>query len=403
MVKTQQQFKKTPAGEIPVSWEPCKFGQLVQIQEGLVSPLKHPYAEQIHIGANNIVIGGGLKDNLLTCEEIGLTSGKYKFEPGAIIYSKIRPNLNKVCRVNFRGVCSANAYPIYAKQSICYPDYLLCYMRSNPFVRRAVATSMRTGMPKVNRLDLEKIDIPLPPLPEQQKIAEILSAWDDALNNLDTLIQAQQQRKKALMQQLLTGKKRLPGFRGGWKTYKLDELFKQRKETKRGDLPLLSITASQGVIKRDQLTKKDSSNADKSKYQRIARGDIGYNTMRMWQGVSALSSLEGIVSPAYTICTPSQNITGEFTAHFFKLPHTISLFHRYSQGLVADTLNLKYPNFSVIQVSIPTSIKEQTAIANILTTCDKEITLLQEQHKSIEKQKRGLMQQLLTGKIRTSA
>ncbi|WP_052342937.1 hypothetical protein [Saccharicrinis fermentans] len=105
------------------------------------------------------------------------------------------------------------------------------------------------------------------------------------------------------MQQLLTGKTRLKGFGGEWKESKLEEYFTQRNETNQKKLPLLSVGIN-GVYPQDESIKKDTSNTDKSKYKRICVGDIGYNTMRMWQGRSALSSLEGIVSPAYTIITP---------------------------------------------------------------------------------------------------
>ena len=86
--------------------------------------------------------------------------------------------------------------------------------------------------------------------------------------------------------------------------------------------------------------------------------------MRMWQGVSALSSLEGIVSPAYTICTPKKGLDGEFMAYLFKLPLIINLFYRYSQGLTSDTWNLKYHHFRQVKVTIPEFL-EQKAIARV--------------------------------------
>jgi hypothetical protein len=97
---------------------------------------------------------------------------------------------------------------------------------------------------------------------------------------------AKEQRKKALMQQLLSGKKRLPGFTEDWKEVSLGKLFSERVETKREDLELLSV-GQQGVYPQTESNKRDISNADKSKYKRIVPGDIGYNTMRMWQGRSA--------------------------------------------------------------------------------------------------------------------
>jgi type I restriction enzyme S subunit len=243
---------------------------------------------------------------------------------------------------------------------------------------------------------------PIAPLPEQRKIAEILSTWDEALEKLDALIEAKESSKKALMQQLLTGRRRLKGFSQPWLTTKLGTLFTERVEQGRADLPLLSITADRGIVPREDVAKRDSSSEDKSKYLRIVPGDIGYNTMRMWQGVSALSALEGIVSPAYTICTPTDRIDGRFAAHFFKFKHTVHLFHRYSQGLVDDTLNLKFPNFAVIEVTIPSDIEEQRKIAAILDTSDQELTILRTQRTALNQQKRGLMQRLLMGKVRVT-
>ena len=195
------------------------------------------------------------------------------------------------------------------------------------------------------------------------------------------------------------GKSRLKGFNKPWKDYHLGDLFKERSERGNDHLPLLSITREEGVIPRDDVGRKDTSNADKSKYLRICAGDIGYNTMRMWQGVSALSAYEGIVSPAYTIAIPKKGVDGEFMAYLFKLPKTIHLFYRYSQGLTSDTWNLKFRHFREIKVNIP-EIDEQKAIAQVFKTCDAELSLLRKKLAALQKQKRGLMQKLLTGQWR---
>jgi type I restriction enzyme S subunit len=144
---------------------------------------------------------------------------------------------------------------------------------------------------------------------------------------------------------------------------------------------------------------KKINNEDKSKYKRIMPDDVGYNTMRMWQGVSAVSTLEGIVSPAYTICIPKHIVDVDFMGYFFKFSTVINFFRRYSQGLVSDTLNLKYNNFSQIKVVIP-DIEEQRRIAQALSAVDNEINQFEKKLKALENQKRGLMQKLLTGEIR---
>lgn len=257
-----------------------------------------------------------------------------------------------------------------------------------------------TGVPQLTGVQLAKYKILIPPLPEQQKIAQILNTWDKAIEKAETLIKAKQKLKDALMQQLLTGKKRFEEFKDEWQAFKLDSVFKERNERNCNDLPLLSITADKGVVNRDEVDKKDTSNEDKSKYKRICVGDIGYNTMRMWQGRSALSSLEGIVSPAYTIVTPTENTDALFMSYFFKLPKTVHLFYRYSQGLVSDTWNCKYQHFKLIKVKIPSTKEEQIKIGKVFKKLDDEIELLNQQRLNLENQKKGLMQQLLTGKKR---
>lgn len=280
------------------------------------------------------------------------------------------------------------------------PTFVGYFFQSGGAKRAISYAGGGTNISNLSQSILAELEIPTPPLPEQRKIANILSTWDEALEKLDALIEAQERRKKALMQQLLTGRRRLKGFSKPWTTSKLGKLFKERGEQGRGDLPLLSITADRGIVPREDVAKRDSSSEDKSKYLRITPGDIGYNTMRMWQGVSALSTLDGIVSPAYTVCIPSTRIDGRFAAHFFKHRHTVHLFHRYSQGLVDDTLNLKFPSFAVIEVTLPSDIEEQRRIADILDTYDQELTLLRTQRTALDQQKRGLMQRLLTGKLR---
>ena len=263
---------------------------------------------------------------------------------------------------------------------------------------RGIATGT-TSVAAIYGRDLESIKFLLPPLPEQKAIAQVLSTADASIHTTEKLIAQKELRKKWLMQQLLTGKKRLKGFEGEWKEVPLSEMFSERNETKYFDLPLLSI-GQNGVYPQDESVKKDNSNEDKSKYKRICPGDIGYNTMRMWQGRSALSGLEGIVSPAYTVVTPKKNADSLFFSYLFKMPKMTNLFWRNSQGLVDDTLNCKFKDFSIVRAVLPQTIEEQTAIAQVLQAADKEISLLKAKAEKLREQKKGLMQQLLTGKVR---
>ena len=122
--------------------------------------------------------------------------------------------------------------------------------------------------------------------------------------------------------------------------------------------------------------------------------------MRMWQGRSALSSIEGIVSPAYTICIPNPDLSyGVFFKYLFKFADIIHLFYRHSQGLTSDTWNLKFKHFAEINVTIP-KLEEQKAIAHIFYEIDKDIITQKKLMDNINIQKKGLMQKLLTGEVR---
>ena len=404
-------YKKTKVGWIPDEWEvvrlkdicyqpisgyslrganrPAKQGEhgvlkLSCIQNGRFEPNENKLVEGQEVTKLKTPVG---KDTLLvsrsnTDELVGAVCFVDRDIPNIFLSDLIWE------------VSAFNKSDIYIRWLV----FLLCsdYYRAQ-IVARANGTS--GSMKKITKPGFLGLNIPLPLELEQKKIAEILSTWDAAIEQTRKFIDAKKRRKKALMQQLLTGRKRLPAFKEEWKEYPMGKLFEERRETNCGHLQLLAITGNQGIIPAAEIIRKDSSNADKSKYKRIVPGDIGYNTMRMWQGVSAVSTLEGIVSPAYTICSPKNKVDVNFIGYFFKFPTIINLFWRYSQGLVSDTLNLKHNNFSQIKVAIP-PIKEQRRIAQVLSAADNEIHHLERKLKALEKQKRGLMQKLLTGEIR---
>ena len=197
-------------------------------------------------------------------------------------------------------------------------------------------------------------------------------------------------------QERVTPKLRFPEFQMelGWRKDNLGNLFTERKEKGYPNLPLLSLTEQNGIIPQAETNRKNNSSLDKSKYLRVCYGDIAYNTMRMWEGRSAFVNMEGIVSPAYTICIPKNHINSFFYSYYFKLPNLISEFHRYSQGLVKDTLNLKFDKFAQISVGVPPKSEEQQKIADCLSSIDELIELQEQKLAALKQHKKGLMQQL---------
>ncbi|WP_288498975.1 restriction endonuclease subunit S [uncultured Acinetobacter sp.] len=336
--------------------------------------------------------------------------------------AKVNPKAGQIIisRSNTENLVGASAYIDQNYPNLFLPDKLwqtiskpntemkwLSYVLASEHARYTLsklATGTSGSMKNITQGELLSLKISIPPYLEQKKIAQTLSTWNQAISATKKLLENTQQQKKALMQQLLTGKKRLldengVSFSDTWKTYKLGQLFKERVEMGRDDLPLLSITADDGVVYQEETGRKNTSNEDKSKYRRICVDDIGYNTMRMWQGRSSLSDKDGIVSPAYTIIIPSEKIVPRFAAYLFKLPKLVHVFYRHSQGLVSDTWNLKFSHFKEINWSFP-CVKEQRKIAEVLLIADQEIDTLQKKLDCLKQEKKALMQQLLTGKKR---
>ena len=281
------------------------------------------------------------------------------------------------------------------------PRYFQAYMGHISGTKILTDLSSRTSITHLTREKLIELPILLPPLPQQRKIAEILRTWDEAIEKLEALRAAKLLRYSALARRFFdpchpTFQPRLDS----WREFELGEVFCERTQPGKDGDALLSVTMSEGVIDRNNVGRKDTSNEDKSRYKLILPGDLGYNTMRMWQGVSGLSMLRGIVSPAYTIVTPdNRNVAARYAAHLFKSRRMVFDFQRYSQGLTSDTWNLKFPAFSKIKVLLP-PMEQQGKQAELLDMLKQEIAVVERQSKTLMRQKRGLMQKLLTGEWR---
>ena len=159
-----------------------------------------------------------------------------------------------------------------------------------------------------------------------------------------------------------------------WEQRKLGEVLKERTKRAQGGEELLSVTIANGVIRQADSEKRNIASEDKSNYKIVRKGDIPYNSMRMWQGAVGNSEYDGIVSPAYTVLVPTDEANAKFFMEYFKKENSLQLFQRWSQGLTSDTWNLKYPTLSSMRFSMP-SIEEQNRIASYFEQLDHLITL----------------------------
>jgi len=286
-------------------------------------------------------------------------------------------------------------------------SFMNCAFNSNYGLRqlRGIATGT-TSVAAIYVRDLETIKFLLPPLPEQKAIAQVLSTADAAIHTTEKLIAQKELRKKWLMQNLLTGKKRLKGFEGEWKEYPFEKLLKVVKRPVKWDdnelYKLISVRRrSGGIFFREalyghQIKVKDLRDAEV--------GDFLFSKMQIVHGASALvtKEFEGAkISGSYiaTVAKDSKLLNIEFFNWYSQLPYFYHQALISSYGVHIEKMTFDFDTFLQLEMKLP-SIEEQTAIAQVLQAADKEINLLKAKAEKLREQKKGLMQQLLTGKVR---
>ena len=325
----------------------------------------------------------------------------------------VQANTIIISRMNTPELVGANARVKVDAPTLFLPDRLwaakiknissvewLSQLLSERGTRAAIsarATGTSGSMKNVTKSDILTLPIYLPSLFEQTKLGTFFSEMDEKLERLQCKRDLLTDYKRSVMQKIFSNKIRFKADDGSdfpeWEEKQLGEVFLERSEREQEDKPLLSVGLNIGVVLANSLDRRDNSNSDKSNYKVVKKGDIAYNSMRMWQGASGLSVHDGIVSPAYTVVVPLDGQVGEFWGYYFKLKSTIQMFQRYSQGMTSDTWNLKFPAFSSISLSSPLP-DEQKKIANFLSAIDAKIEAVLQQITQIEAFKKGLLQQM---------
>lgn len=275
-----------------------------------------------------------------------------------------------------------------------------------------------TNLASVNSTQLRQFPTLLPPLPEQRKIAEILGAWDDGMEKLDALIAVKERRKKGLMQRLLTGKRRVKGFKnksgddqhdrfgvypGDWKNVSLGKITTEVISRNVGgqELPVLSCTKHEGLVLSEEYFGRRVYAEDTSAYRVVPRNHFAYATNHIEEGSVGYQTVcdIGLVSPIYTVFQSKPGVDDRYLFRVLKSPLLVHLYRANTSASVNRRGGLRYDEFAKISVWLP-PLAEQRAIADILDACDEELRLLRARRAAVEKQKRGLMQRLLTGKAR---
>ena len=379
-------YKKTKLGWIPEDWEVTKSGKLFYNY----SKKNKKQEELLSVTQDRGVIPRSMVETRIAMPE-GSTSNYKLVEKGDFVIS-LRSFQGGIEYSEYRGIVSP-AYTILKNNRDISDGYYKQWFKSSEFIARlgVAIIGIRDGK-QISYEDFSMLSICYPPLKEQEKIAEILSAWDDGIETLEKLIEQKEVSKKAIMQKLFLEKE-------SWKMIRFDKIFKDFCKKNCPEERLLSATQENGVIPRDMLSGKVMSpEGSLEGYKLIEAGDFVIS-LRSFQGGLEYSKYRGILSPAYTVLKNIINIDKDFYRHFFKSYKFIEKYLSISVIGIRDGKQISYSDLSSVKIPYP-PLEEQEKIGKILNCCDEEIQILNSKLEKLKEQKKALMQKLLTGQIR---
>ncbi len=401
-------YKKGKIGIVPIKWNEVPFSTLFTSTSEYTDDL-----EQYPLYS-------------LTIED-GITAKTERYERSHLVkkensYKVVRPNDYAYNPMNIRfgavarhkgdiPVAVSGYYDIFTtvhESDLVFMDSFLTYGPMITYYNK-VSTGSLVEKQRVHFSDFLEFSLALPTLEERKKIAAILSTQDKAIELQARKIEELKRFKKGCLEKMFPRKgqkvpeKRFPGFTDDWEQRKAKELFVSTTDKGYPELPVLSATQDRGMIRRDENSINifhDKKN--EAGYKRVLPGQFVIH-LRSFQGGFAHSAIEGITSPAYTVFgfSEPEKHDSEYWKYVFTSKSFIQRLETVTYG-IRDGRSISYEEFLTLGFVYP-SKAEQTAIARYLDKLSDLITLHQRKLEEMKRQKKALMQLLLTGIVRVKA
>ena len=396
---------KTELQRFSGEWETKRLGEIASIRNQKVLPANvnpnTPCVELEHIGSGN----GQLLEHS-TAEYS--TASKYRFFTGDILFGRLRSYLRKFWLADRDGICTTEIWPLMVDTEQVDNAFLYAIVQSDEFFAMA-NMSYGTHMPRTDWTVMRNFTVMLPPILEQNAIADVLLDVDGLINALEALITKKCAIKQATMQQLLTGKTRLPGFSGAWETKRLGELgpFVKGRGIKRDDVtdegvPCLRYgelyTQYQDYILKvaSRIPPNVAATALPIKTGDLLFAGSGETAEEIGRCAAYLGEEQAYAGGDVIVLTPSgQNSI--YLGHLMNSSTVSTQKARMGQG--DAVVHIYINNLAQVQIELPPII-EQNAIADVLSDMDAEISALEQRRDKTIAIKQGMMQQLLTGRVR---
>jgi type I restriction enzyme S subunit len=409
LVDVPSGYKQTKVGVVPEDWDVVTFNDLrdTDVSHSITggpfgSNLKSEHYTKMGVRIIQLQnIGDGLfinKDFIYTNEEKATELKSCLIYPNDIILAKMAEPVARACIIpSFENkfLMGSDGIRLHIDKKKYDNKFILESINYKQFRQIAIARSTGSTRQRIGLSDLKKIPIIIPPLKEQQKIAQILTTWDDAISKQEKLIKEKERLKKGLMQKLLSGEVRFAGFDEEWEEVKLGEVAKiimgQSPSSNSYNEEKIGVPLIQGNADcKNRKTIPRIYTTEKTKECNI--GDI-IMTVRAPVGAISKSLHDACIGRG--VCAIKPNDNNGYLYHFLVMYE--EKWKKYSQGSTFTAVNSG--DIKNLKIKLP-SKQEQQKIAQVLTTSDKEIELLKKELESLKEQKKGLMQRLLSGEVR---
>ena len=405
-------YKKTKVGIVPNEWEESRLSKYLVVNDEKNTNLQYGKEDVFSISGELGIVN---QIELLGRSYAGASVAPYGIVyPNNVVYTKspLKANPYGIIKTNKTGKTGlvSTLYAVFHCKDNVSPDFVQSYFESNQNLNRYLYPIVNIGAKhdmKISDENSLKGWVVFPPLAEQKKIAEILSAQDKLIALKEKLIEEKKQQKKALMQQLLTGKKRLLGFSSEWKKQKMSDILCERKEeNKDQSLRICSVAVNSGVVNQREHLGKSMAASDTSNYNVVHYGDIVYTkspTGAFPYGIVKQSQLtENVaVSPLYGVYEPTSYEIGYLLNEYFMYPNNANgyLLPIINKG-AKNTINISNATFITPSLYLPTNFEEIKKLVQIFKVANKEIEILRKDIDQEKQKKKALMQLLLTGIVR---
>ncbi|MFB9864312.1 restriction endonuclease subunit S [Rufibacter immobilis] len=408
-------YKKAALGANMMTWKNLTIGDVVSFSGGSQPPQSTFIFEYKEDYIRLIQTRDYRTDKYKTYIPANLA--KKKCDENDIMIGRYGPPIFQIFK-GLKGAYNVALIKAIPNEKIVTKEYCYYYL-TRPEIRLFLESlSQRSGGQTGIEMDkLKNYPFPVPSIPEQHAIANILSTWDEGIKKLQQLIAAKQKHKKTLTQQLLTGKKRFKEFvkeegiqvtkfgpyPTDWHYIPLHDVAKEVSAKNKGGnkLPVLSCTKYRGLVDSLEYFGKQIFSKDTSTYKVVKRGQFAYATNHIEEGSIGYQDLynEALISPMYTAFVTNSKVNDDFLYRLLKTDLYIHIYQASTSASVDRRGSLRWKEFSKIRIPLP-SLEEQNKISVVLQAADKEIETLQQKLSALKQQKKGLMQLLLTGKKR---